>query len=220
MTAVVFLGPSLDRVTAAGVWDAEFRPPVARGDVDALLARGTPPAAIGIVDGRFLHAFSISPKEVLRAVDAGIAVYGASSMGALRAAECAPYGMVGVGAIYAEYASGRLDADDEVALTYDPDSDRALSEPLVNWRLALAPAVAAGRVDADVAARFLATAKELYFPERTLSAVLNRASGVDPAGLAALARYLSDDAPDAKREDALALLHRMKADLDQADRAT
>lgn len=213
MSAVVFLGPSVDRPTAAGVWDVEFCPPIARGDVDAVLVRPEPPAAIGIVDGRFLSAFSISPKEVLRALDAGVAVYGAASMGALRAAECAPYGMIGVGAIYGEYASGRLDADDEVALTYDPDSGRALSEPLVNWRLALAPAVASGRVDAELAAEFLEAAKALYFPERTLPAVLARMAGADPVGLAALAHYLKNDAPDAKRDDALALLRRMRADL-------
>jgi hypothetical protein len=213
VSAVVFLGPSLDRATAAEVFDAEFQRPIARGDIDALLRRPDPPAAIGIVDGRFLHSFSVSPKEVLRALDAGVAVYGASSMGALRAAECAVYGMVGVGAIYAEYAEGRLDADDEVAIAIDPDSDRPLSEPLVNWRLALAAGVASGRVGAELARRFLDAAKALYFPQRTLPAVLAALADVDPARSADLARYLADEAPDAKRDDALALLRRMRDDL-------
>ena len=56
---------------------------------------------------------SISPKEVLRAIDAGITLYSSSSMGALRAVECAPYGMTGVGMIYEE-------------------TGRPVSEPLVN----------------------------------------------------------------------------------------
>jgi hypothetical protein len=211
VSAVVFLGPSLDLASARQVLDADYRPPVARGDIDRLLDGPERPAAIGLVDGRFLHSFSISPKEVLRAVDAGVAVYGASSMGALRAAECAPYGMVGVGAIYAEYASGRLDADDEVALVFDPESGRALSEPLVNWRLALAAGVASGRIEAEPAERFLAEAKRLYFPHRTLATVLAGLSGVE--GAADLVGYLAREAPDAKRDDALALLRRIRADL-------
>ena len=46
---------------------------------------------------------------------AGTQVFGAASMGALRAAELAPFGMIGVGAIFAAYRDGRLTGDDEVA---------------------------------------------------------------------------------------------------------
>ncbi|MEV6947708.1 TfuA-like protein [Streptomyces sp. NPDC051172] len=134
MDPVVFLGPSLDRATAVRTLDAEYLPPVARGDIDALLARPQPPCLIGIVDGRFLGSLAVSPKEVLRAVDAGIAVYGSSSMGALRAAECGPFGVTGIGRIHDAYACGAVDADDEVALVYDPDTLHATSEPLINLR--------------------------------------------------------------------------------------
>ncbi|MEV4443790.1 TfuA-like protein, partial [Streptomyces sp. NPDC049577] len=159
MRPVVFLGPSLDHASAARELDAEFLPPVARGDIDALLARPGRPPAVGIVDGRFLGSLCVSPKEVLRAVDQGVPVYGSSSMGALRAVECAPYGMTGVGRVFDAYASGEVDEDDEVALVYDPRTLRAASEPLINLRFAVRAGVEAGVLDAEVAARFLAIAK-------------------------------------------------------------
>src|SRR5688572_16513266 len=94
--AAVFVGPSLDRETAARELDAEFLPPVKRGDIRSLLLRNERPEAIGIVDGKFLQSLSISPKEILEAIDEGLRVFGSSSMGALRAAECNTYGMIGI----------------------------------------------------------------------------------------------------------------------------
>jgi hypothetical protein len=72
---------------------------------------------------------------------AGIPVYGAASMGALRAAELAQFGMVGVGRIFEAYRDGVLEPfdepfedDDEVAVLHGPPElgHRAMSEALVN----------------------------------------------------------------------------------------
>jgi hypothetical protein len=214
MSAVVFLGPSLDRAEAAARLDAEFLPPIKRGDIDALLARAQRPVAIGIVDGAFLQSPSISPKEVLRAIDQGITVFGSSSMGALRAAECAPYGMIGIGRIFEAYHSERIDADDEVAMVFDSATHRPLSEPLINLRFAIEAAVAAGAATASIADRFLTIAKKLYFPDRKAGLVLRMLSGeVDPAACERLKQFLANGAPDAKREDALQLLAAMRAHL-------
>src|SRR4051812_8794601 len=95
---VIFSGPSLPRaeVEAAGfIW----RPPVRQGDVRAIL--DDEPAAIGIIDGVFECVPTVWHDEILEALDRGLPVYGASSIGALRAAELDVYGMIGVGAIYA-----------------------------------------------------------------------------------------------------------------------
>src|SRR4051812_26781669 len=180
MRAVVFAGPSIDWQTAAGELDAEFLPPVKRGDIGRLLARDEPPVAIGIVDGKFLQSLSVSPKEVVRAIDEGVTMFGSSSMGALRAAECRPYGMVGVGKIFEEYASGRNEDDDEVAIVYDEEGLGALSEPLVNMRFAVADAVGSGRFSAGTGEAFLRVAKRLYFPQRTVALVLAELRGSIP----------------------------------------
>ncbi|MEV0275699.1 TfuA-like protein [Streptomyces sp. NPDC050610] len=216
---VVFLGPSLGRAVAARTLDAEFLPPVVRGDIDALLARPRPPCLIGIVDGRFLDSLAVSPKEVLRAVDAGIPVYGSSSMGALRAAECFPFGVTGVGRIFDAYASGAVDADDEVALVYDPDTLRATSEPLINLRFAVRAGIATGELDAAAGERFLALAKSLHFPRRTVVNVLRMlaAEGFATDGIAA---YFAERAPDTKAEDALALLRALRDRLESETSAT
>ena len=46
-------------------------------------------------------------KEILFALSEGIDVYGAASMGALRAAELDAFGMRGIGDVYSAYAEGR-----------------------------------------------------------------------------------------------------------------
>ncbi len=48
---VVFIGPSLPLAEAREILDADYHPPIARGDITALL--NDPPDIIGIIDGVF-----------------------------------------------------------------------------------------------------------------------------------------------------------------------
>src|SRR5688572_32760283 len=50
----------------------------------------------------------------------GVRVFGAASMGALRAAELQPFGMIGVGQVFQAYRRGHLTDDDEVAVAHGP----------------------------------------------------------------------------------------------------
>jgi len=68
------------------------------------------PRVIGIVDGYFERVPAVWHKEILWAMSRGVHVLGAASMGALRAAELHPFGMVGVGAIFEGFRDGELDA--------------------------------------------------------------------------------------------------------------
>jgi hypothetical protein len=209
-SSVVYLGPSLSPDEARLILDAEFRPPIKRGDVDRLLSERVPDA-VGIVDGQFLQSFSISPKEVLRAIEAGVRVYGSSSMGVLRAVELEPYGMIGVGRIYQLFASGELDADDEVAMVYDSDTLRPVSVPLVNMRLTVAAARERGLISDETERLFIEEAKKTYFPERTYPSILAALkSSIPEAERVNLKQFLATSAPDAKREDAIELLRQMK----------
>lgn len=205
----VFLGPSLDRVTAQVRFPGVILPPAGRGDIDALLE--TRPRSIGIVDGRFMQSLAVSPKEVIRAIDAGVIVFGGASMGALRAAECARYGMIGVGRVFAMYANGEIDADDEVAIIYNPDTLVATSEPMVNIRLAMEQALATGCIDAATAVAAERVAKSMYFPDRTypnVGAVLR--DRVKSEQYRRFTAYVqSPNLLDQKRADALALLDTM-----------
>ena len=94
---------------------------------DPLLA--AKPSAVGIIDGEFYQSLAVSPKEVLALLESGVAVYGAASMGALRAVELHRYGMIGVGSIFRLFRRGVLDADDEVAVTYCGETWRPCRSP-------------------------------------------------------------------------------------------
>jgi TfuA protein len=59
----------------------------------------------------------------------GVKFIGASSMGALRAAELSRYGAIGCGSIFEAYSSGKIEDDAWVAMTYDPDTFKPLTEP-------------------------------------------------------------------------------------------
>lgn len=206
---VVFLGPSCDHATAREILDADYRPPAKRGDITRAADAGA--RIIGLIDGVFFQDCAVAHREILAALRAGVRVVGASSMGALRAAELDTLGMEGVGEIYRAYREGRLVADDEVALLFDPETFIPLSEPLVNIRATLQRALECGAIGADAARVLLDAARELYFPERTYDAVVEAAEGkADPKDLARFAAFAAEHAVDQKREDALLALERIR----------
>lgn len=191
----IYLGPSLDLATARSVLAALYLPPVKRGDLANLPAGIT---TVGIVDGEFYQSLAVSPKEILPLLARGIRVFGTASMGALRAVETASCGMVGLGTVYAMYRDGEIDADDEVAMTYDPSTYRVTSEALVNIRCALRAAVATHVIQPDEAEEIVAATRALYFPYRTYQYALERCPQ--------LRAFLKSARPNQKRDDALLLL--------------
>lgn len=220
MKPVVFLGPSLARGDAAALLEADYRGPAAAGDI--LRAVRTRPSAIVLIDGVFARVPAVWHKELLHALDEGIPVYGAASMGALRAAELRDFGMVGVGSIYARYASAALEDDDEVAVLHASAqfAYRALSDAMINLRDGLALAVTAKVIGAEAAAALEAAAKTLHYPHRSWSAMLKAgaACGIDTDRLHALRDWRQAHQPDTKRDDARAVLHRVAHDLSTAQR--
>ncbi|PKL60877.1 MAG: TfuA-related McrA-glycine thioamidation protein, partial [Methanomicrobiales archaeon HGW-Methanomicrobiales-4] len=86
---MIYLGPSLqpdeaEQVLPSGP-EVLYLAPVRRGDLASAIAAR--PKIIGIIDGLFFENAAVGHREVLGALRAGIRVIGASSMGALRAAE-------------------------------------------------------------------------------------------------------------------------------------
>ncbi len=147
MNLIVFTGPTLPEREARLYLEADYRPPAAIGDLyKAALSR---PFAIGIIDGYYETTPSIWHKEVLWALKQGIHVYGAASMGALRAAELADFGMTGVGKVFEDYRDGAIEDDDEVAVLHSPAEMGYLqvSEAMVNIRATLNRAAADGVID-------------------------------------------------------------------------
>ncbi|HVP96990.1 TfuA-related McrA-glycine thioamidation protein [Methanoregula sp.] len=202
---IVFLGPSLDRASAEKILAAEYRPPAKRGDLLRAVEDGA--KTIILIDGVFHQDSAVAHREILAAVKKGVIVVGASSMGALRAAEMHTLGMTGIGRVYEMYRDGRLVSDDEVALVFDPVSGYALSEPLINIRCTLVQAEAAGIITPADRAALLAAARSVFYPQRTYPKIAAAAGNLlDPMTRERFLAFAASNPADQKREDAIAAL--------------
>lgn len=201
---IIFVGPSLPEVATLCGHGIEVRPPAAHGDVLAATRAGA--TAIGLIDGNFEHVAPVWHKEILHALETGVAVFGAASMGALRAAECDSFGMIGIGRIYEDYASGRRVDDADVALLHGPAElgYPALSLPMVNVDATLDRLGDIQAIDKAHISSLRAAASALFYKKRTWAAIVER------AGLTAFRKDFLQlfhvETVNRKREDALALL--------------
>ena len=201
---VVYAGPSI----APGeiqqyLPGAQLMPPVSRGNLYRDRSLGF--SVFVILDGVFSQQLAIPPREVLDVLADGACVLGASSMGAIRAAECWPAGMRGVGSIYRLYRRGSLESDDEVALTFIEDGGyRIASVPLVNIRFSVSRHLRRGRLAPDQARRIVEAAHNTHYPDRNWRELLQQADIDDSDG--ALQRSLA--ACDLKQLDAVRALRR------------
>ncbi|HZF11038.1 MAG TPA: TfuA domain-containing protein [Thermoanaerobaculia bacterium] len=210
---IVFAGPCLAApggfaAELAEIPGIEIRPPARRGDLLAAVARR--PHTLVLLDGYYYTVGAVTHKELLYALEAGIRVIGAASLGALRAAEMAPFGMLGVGKIFAWFRDGALDGDDEVALLHAPEElgYRAVTVALVEVRDALEHLVEEGAVEAAAAGVLVGELKRLPFSERHPARIEALAAGLlGEPGRQRLARRLasfSRKAADAREALALA----------------
>lgn len=211
--AVIFVGPTLPMDDARAILDATYLPPASQADLVSAVTTYRP-QVIGLIDGVFGQSLSVWHKEILFALSLGIHVYGASSLGALRAAETAAFGMVGVGEVFRLYASGELIDDDEVALAHgEADSGyRPASVPMVNLRKTFERARDEGILDEELCKRWIAVAKAIYFPDRTLAAVLQHAAadGFPRDIVERVAQIMVTSYVDLKRQDAVLMLRTIR----------
>lgn len=210
---VIFLGPSLALDAARTILDADYRPPAAHGDIHRAVAQTPAPAIVGLVDGYFRSVPSVRHKEILWALCRGVHVFGAASMGALRAAELADFGMVGVGQIFEAYRDGALEDDDEVAVEHAPPSAgyTPLCDPLVNIRATVGRACDESIITSAMHEQLIAAARQIFYAHRTYGSLLKLASavGVAEAEIARLEAWLPSGRIDQKRADAAAMLARI-----------
>ena len=212
---VIFAGPSLPAPFRPTDQAFEWRPPVRQGEL--YRAALTRPAIIGVIDGYFEVTPTVWHKEILWAMAQGIHVYGGASIGALRAAELYPFGMTGIGRIFAAYRDGVLSDDDEVAVLHGPEElgYPALTEVMVNIRATLDKAVAEGALDSWAAARLTEIGKTLFYKQRSWEAILRLAGGpgLPPMPIVDFAAWLSGGQVDQKRIDALEMVVAIRAHL-------
>lgn len=209
---ILFAGPSLSGTEFVPVRAGEdrvlpdyalsCRGPAKCGDITHAVDQGF--RVIGLVDGRFEDVAAVWHKEILHALSAGAMVYGAASMGALRAAECHPFGMIGIGRVFERYAFGGLEDDAAVAQVHAPAEFGyvAFSEAMVTVDATLDAALVAGAITAQEHDVIRARADAVFFKERTWRRIFDVVSpDIDRA-----AERLKPHIRNIKREDAEALL--------------
>ena len=209
---VLFVGPSLAGVDITGLVAAAptasllVRGPARQGDIARAVIDGA--TAVGLVDGLFETVAAVWHKEILFALSEGVRVFGAASMGALRAAECAPFGMTGIGAIYRRYASGEFDDDAAVAHLHAPAElgFAPLTEALVNVEATLAHATRQGLVTPAEAAGLGACAARVYFKDRTWDRLVSAVEEIPEQRRTEIRSSIAEFRVDAKRRDAEELL--------------
>lgn len=215
MRAVVFAGPSLPPRVRPTIAAIEWRPPVRQGDV--YRAALTDPAIIAIIDGYFEITPTVWHKEILWAMAQGIHVYGAASIGALRAAELDAFGMKGVGRIFEMYRDGVLYDDDEVAVLHGPEELGyvTLTEAMVDLRATVDQAVKVGILQIQAAMLIVKAAKLLFYKDRTLERILDaaREQGLAVSVSPDLEAWLDKHKLCQKQLDAVALLRCIEAQL-------
>lgn len=205
---VVFVGPSLPTAHDLAAPGIDIRPPACQGDVMQAVKDGA--TAIGLIDGQFGMAAPVWHKELLFALSKDIPVCGAASMGALRAAECAAFGMMGLGRIYEDYASGARVDDADVALIHGPAElgYQPLSIPLVNAEATISNMLRRGAMDGQECERLCKSAQRLFFKERTW----RRIAHLSDINFERLDTALKDCWVDQKKRDAITLLLAIEKD--------
>lgn len=202
MSAIIaFAGPSLPAAERKRFKGVRFEPPARQGDVWRALERA--PQVIALIDGIFESAPSVWHHEIRSALASGVAVFGAASMGALRAVELSPLGMIGIGEVYRDYASGRWNDDAAVALLHARAEHgfRALTVPLVTVDDALRKALAAKVITPAAVRALWPMAQAMHFHDRTWPRLYAQATW--PAALtAAFERWRRAKYVDIKSRDA------------------
>ena len=211
---VLFAGPSFGtEIKDVKSQDPGLRilPPAAWGDIARAVDDGA--TAIGLVDGFFESTRTVWHKEILHTISQGVRIAGASSMGALRAYECHPFGMLGIGKVFAMYQSGKLTDDSDVALIHGPaEMDyMALSEPRVNVLLTLEAMHACKRISLAELRCLSAVTHRIYYAELNMQSVLNHLPDADRRRSAHLFAWAQTHKIDQKRADALELASWLRA---------
>lgn len=199
---VVFLGPSLSRPCAREILDADYRPPIQSGDLDAIAT----PSTVVIVDGQFGPSTTLTFSEVRRAIDRKLVLWGAASTGAMIAAGL-PDRMTGLGWVFEAFRDGRIRAIDDISVLYRPDTLAPLTIPIVSVMRWLERLVETGRICAATACDAVTGVRRIPLPRRDIDTIhVTLAAILGAARYDALLAASGGEIGNVKAEDAILAL--------------
>lgn len=209
---IIYTGLSLPFEEAKAILNSHddieviYKRPIKRGDLGHDMKEN--PDIIGIIDGVFHQNSAVGHREILDVLKKGVKVFGASSMGALRASELDSLGMVGIGYCYNEYASGNIISDDDVAVMLDSETLEALSVPLISMDYVFSNAVRENIITEAEKDELIEITKETFYPQRTYAKTLAESSLSDDKKSQLIDFIRTSD--DIKKEDAKELIYHIK----------
>ena len=212
MKILIYAGLSIPFEEARQILDSSddveviYKRPIKRGDLGHDIKEN--PDIIGIIDGVFHQNSAVGHREILDVMKRGVKVFGASSMGALRASELDSLGMQGIGYCYNQYASGIIDSDDDVAVMLDSESLEALSVPLISMDYVFANAVSENILTQDEKDELVEISKSTFYPKRNYASTLAKSS-LDDGKKSELINFIRES-EDIKKQDAKELLNFIK----------
>ncbi|MGZ8890478.1 MAG: TfuA-like protein [Nitrososphaeraceae archaeon] len=185
---IIFLGPSLQINKAKKIINADFRPPAKKGDF-INLSLLSEKREIVLIDGVFLQEYPPTPIEVFQVINnKNFKVYGASSIGALRAVELEKFGMKGIGKIFELFKKNIVNSDDEIAVTFDSDYN-LLSEAMIDIRYNIFLGWRKGIIDKETKQIMIKLAKRIYFPFRTYENIIKKSRHLFPSKEKYISRF-------------------------------
>jgi TfuA protein len=211
---IIFLGPSLSHEKARKILQADFRGPAKKGDLLRASGDIDDSTIVCLVDALFLQDYPPSPIEVYQLMlNKNIKLYGAASLGALRAVELEKFGMIGMGKIFELYKKGKLTADDEVAVTFVEGEHQLQSEAMIDIRFNLFLAHRMGIIN-EITKKIIAkVAKNIYFPYRNYTDILDQTEKQYPAiskDLKSFRTYIIKNRQSLKERDTIKLINYVK----------
>lgn len=211
MKPVLFAGPSLYRFADPALAEFDIRPPAKSGDILCAVLEGV--TRIGLIDGQFETAPSVWHKELLAGLDRGVVIYGAASLGALRACECAEFGMIGIGRIFDQYRIGERTSDADVALVFGPAETgyMPLSLTMADADFIIDEIAEAGDISERGIFSLRSSARSFHYKERKWEDVISAAVLEDRERKSVL-KFVEGYCPCQKQRDAVMLISAMISD--------
>lgn len=206
---VIYTGLSISFDEAKSILNAEYKPPIKRGDLYELIEKRDDIDIIGIIDGVFHQSPAVAHKEILAALDKNITIVGGASIGALRACELYPYGMIGVGHIFEDYKNGIIESDDDVAVSLNPDTYEQISDSWINMKYNFQKALDEDIITKDEMDELLKTAKSIYYPRRTFEYIIKK-SNLEKERIKQINNYIKNNKFDIKHDDAREVIKYIK----------
>lgn len=205
---IVFLGPSLKLDKARQIINAEFKPPAKKGDfINLSLISDT--RKVVLIDGVFFQDYPPTPIEVFQVIrKSNFKVYGASSIGALRAVELEKFGMKGIGKIFELFKKNIINSDDEIAVTFDSNYN-LISEAMIDIRYNIFLAWKHKIIDKETKQSMIKIAKRIYFPYRSYDNIIAKSLDLFPSHRISILKfreYICSNRVSLKELDALKTL--------------